>query len=385
MEQSLREAAQKYPVIALVGPRQSGKTTLAQETFANHKYLSFEDILSVRQHAEKDPKGFLEEHANDHGIILDEFQHAPLILSYIQLAVDRDYKPGYFILTGSQNFLMNEAISQTLAGRIALFTLLPLSSQELEQAGLLPQNLETVIYNGLYPRIYAQDFKPSWYQNYIKTYLERDVRQLKNIPDLSLFQTFVGLCVGRIGQVLNITSLANDCGITTNTAKSWLSLLQASYLVFLLQPHHNNFGKRLIKAPKLYFYDTGIACSLLGIESVNEVYKHYLRGGLTESFALSELLKQFYNHDRNPRIFFWRDKTGREVDFIVERNMKLIPIEVKAGKTISSDYFENIAYWCKLADRDQAESFVVYAGIENQKRSSGRVIGWNAIHEIFED
>lgn len=381
--QNLRRSAEKYPVLAILGPRQSGKTTTAQQVFPDHKYLSFEDILDVQDYVKRDPKGFLEEHANPHGLILDEFQHAPIILSYIQLAVDKEYKPGYFILTGSQNFLMNETIAQTLAGRIALFTLLPLSAQELSAANLLPKSIETIIHQGCYPRIYAQSFEPTWYNNYVKTYLERDVRLLKNITNLSLFQTFVGLCAGRIGQILNITSLANDCGITQVTAVAWITLLQASYLVFLLQPHHKNLNKRLIKSPKLYFYDTGIACSLLGIESAQGVYNHYLRGGLTENFVLSEILKHFYHNDSEPRVFFWRDKTEHEVDFIIERATSLTPVEVKAGKTVSSDYFDNLKYWCKLAEIDPAQGFVVYAGTEGQKRSCGTVLGWHEVEKIF--
>ncbi len=383
VEGSLRAAAEKYPALAILGPRQSGKTTVAQQVFPNHKYLSFEDILDIQEYVKRDPKGFLEEHANPHGLILDEFQHAPIILSYIQLAVDKDYKPGYFILTGSQNFLMNEAISQTLAGRIALFTLLPLSVEELVGTSLLPETVETVIHQGMYPRIYAQNFAATWYQNYIRTYLERDVRQLKNITDLSLFQTFIRLCAGRIGQILNVASLANDCGITQATANSWLTLLQASYLVFLLQPHHKNFSKRLVKSPKIYFYDTGIASALLGIESAEEIYSHYLRGGLMENFVLTEILKQYYNHDRQPRVYFWRDKTEREVDFVLERGAELIPIEVKAGKTVSSDYFNNLSYWCTLAEVDPAKAFVVYAGKEGQKRSSGVVLGWLDVAKVF--
>ncbi|MFH1644316.1 MAG: ATP-binding protein [bacterium] len=384
MQKYIQKAAKKYPVLAILGPRQSGKTTLAQQAFPKHKYISFEDVVGIQEYVKQDPKGFLEEYANPHGIILDEFQHAPIILSYIQLAADRENKPGYFILTGSQNFLMNQAISQTLAGRIALFNLLPLSVQELAATSLLPDSVEVVIHKGFYPRIWAQDFDSGWYNNYIRTYLERDARQLKNISDLSLFQTFVGLCAGRIGQILNVASLANDCGITQATANSWLTILQASYLIFLLQPHHKSFSKRLIKSPKIYFYDTGIACALLGIESPDGVYKHHLRGNLMESFVLSELLKQYYNHDKIPHIYFWRDKSEHEIDFVLERDSILVPIEVKAGKTISTDYFDNLRYWCKLAEIDPSHGFVVYAGNENQKRSSGTVVNWKNVSKIFD-
>ncbi len=383
MKKYIQKAAEKYPVLAILGPRQSGKTTLARQAFPNHKYISFEDVVGIQEYVKRDPKGFLEEHANQHGLILDEFQHVPLILSYIQLAADSENKPGYFVLTGSQNFLMNQAISQTLAGRVALFNLLPLSVQELKEASLLPESVELAIHRGFYPRICAQGFDPSWYNNYIRTYLERDVRMLKNISDLSLFQTFIGLCAGRVGQLLNVASLANDCGITQVTANSWLTLLQASYLIFLVQPHYKNFSKRLIKSPKLYFYDTGIVCALLGIESAEGVYKHYLRGGLMESFVLSEILKYYYNRDRVPHIYFWRDKTEHEVDFVLEHGAALVPVEVKAGKTISTDYFDNLKYWCKLAEIDPANGFVVYAGNEEQKRSTGMVLGWQNVAEVF--
>lgn len=385
LKKELLEAARYYPVVALLGPRQSGKTTLAKATFANHKYISFEDIIGVQEQVKRDPKGFLEEHRNEHGIILDEFQHAPIILSYIQLAADIENKPGYFILTGSQNFLLNEAINQTLAGRIAILTLLPLSIHELTQANLLPENPEKAIQFGFYPRIYNRHVPPtSWYPNYIKTYLERDVRLLKNVTDLSLFQKFIQLCAGRIGQLLNVSSLANDCGITTITAQGWLSVLQTSYIIFLLQPYYKNYSKRLIRSPKIYFYDTGLACSLLGITSQEQVYAHYLRGGLFESMIISELVKDYYNAGKNPGIYFWRDQAGHEVDCLLEQKGTIIPIEIKSGKTVSSDYFSGINYIKNLGNGDFNTGFVIYAGNENQNRSYGNVVGWQSIDSIFE-
>lgn len=326
----------------------------------------------------------MEEHANEHGIILDEFQHAPIILSYIQLAIDAEYKPGYFVLTGSQNFLLNEKISQTLAGRIALFTLLPLSIQELEQANFLPESAEEAIYQGYYPRIYDQHISPaSWYPNYIRTYLERDVRQLKNVHDLGLFQKFIQLCAGRVGQPVNISSLANDCGITAITAHSWLSLLEASYLIFQLQPYYHDFSKRIIKTPKIFFYDVGLVCALLGIESAQQVYSHYLRGGLFENMIIADIMKHYYNRDKIPRVYFWQDKTGHEVDCVIEQVHQLIAVEIKAGKTIASDYFDGLEYWNGVAKEKRGHNFVVFADLQSQKKSQGSIVSWRQINAIF--
>jgi len=373
----LKEIAQKMPVVAIVGPRQSGKTTLAQETFKKHTYLSLED-LKIREFAQKDSDLFFQKYHNDHGIILDEIQEAPQLLSYIQTYADKYKKKGYFILTGSQNFLVNEAITQSLAGRVAIFTLLPLSIPELKKAKLLPTTVEECIWKGQYPRIYADKLNPTnWYPTYIRTYIERDVRSIRNITSLSTFQRFIGLCAGRIGQLLNITSLANDCGITVSTAKSWLSLLEASYIIFLLQPYHTNVGKRLVKSPKLYFYDTGLACSVLGIESTQDLFNHYLRGGLFESLIISELYKQRYNEGLPPRLYFWRDKMGHEIDCLKVSANTIVPIEIKAGKTISQDYFKGLNYWNKTLNK-KSNGFVIYAGEDNQKRSGGNVINWQS-------
>ena len=376
--------ATKFPVVAILGPRQSGKTTLSQATFTNHQYVSLENP-DTRTFALTDPRGFLATHDNAYGIILDEIQHAPDLLSYIQTIVDREKKPGYFVLTGSQNFLIGQTITQTLAGRIAILTLLPLSINEFKENSLLPAAIETAIFTGGYPRIYADTIRPfEWYPNYIITYVERDVRQIINIQDLTVFQNFVKLCAGRIGQLLNISSLGNDCGISTTTARSWLTLLEASYIIFLLQPHHNNFSKRLIKSPKLYFFDTGLACSLLGIESEKQITTHYLRGGLVESLLISDFFKQVYNAGRKPHLYFWRDSHGHEVDCIREKGSQLIPIEIKAGKTISNNYFTELSYWNELTKSDPAQSFVIYAGNENQQRTNGKVLGWQSAGSIID-
>jgi predicted AAA+ superfamily ATPase len=381
MERHILERAKKIPVIAILGPRQSGKTTLAKKAFPKHTYISLEDLKN-REFAQEDPYAFFQTYAHEDGIILDEIQEVPSLLSYIQVKADSEQKAGYFILTGSQNFLVSEAINQTLAGRISIFTLLPLSINELKKAELLPVTIEELVFNGQYPRLYSFNLNPTdIYPDYIRTYIERDIRSIKNITDLSLFQKFIGLCAGRIGQLLNITSLANDAGISLATAKSWLSLLEASYIIFLLQPYHTNVGKRLVKTPKLYFYDSGVACSLLGIESCTQLSQHYLRGGLVETLLISELYKERYNKGLLPRYYFWRDKLGHEIDCLsVQANMQ-IPIEIKAGKTPSSDYFDGLAYWYDLHEQNP-NGVVLYAGQEDQQRSLGRLVSWRSMPKL---
>lgn len=381
---ALQLDAQKAPVIAILGPRQSGKTTLARSVFGQHKYISLED-LDMREFAIQDPRKFLADNHNEHGILLDEIQHVPGLLSYMQTQVDMDYRPGYFILTGSQNFLVSQAITQTLAGRISLHTLLPMSAHELIRADLLPNTIEETLFRGGYPIIYSRAYEPTkWYVDYIKTYLERDVRMITSVSDLSTFRRFMKLCAGRIGQIVNLTSLGNDCGITYNTAKSWLSLLEASYIIFQLQPHYQNFNKRVIKSPKLFFYDTGLACSLLDIENEKQLSSHYLRGGLFESFVIAELYKTFYNADKVPHLFFWRDHTGHEIDCIIEKGQYLYPLEVKAGATVNADFFKALTFWNELAQTNPEHGFVVYGGNENQSRSLANVVSWRAIPNIFE-
>lgn len=377
LSEVLIKYAQKFPVISLLGPRQSGKTTLIKKIFNNHRYVLLENP-DEKEFAITDPRGFLKARRNEYGLILDEIQEAPQLLSYIQGIVDDENKPGSFIVTGSQNFAVNQAITQTLAGRTSMLTLLPFSIKELKNSGMLPYSPEEMILRGGYPRLYAQDFLPSeWYPSYITNYVERDVRQIVAIENLSTFQHFVRLCAGRIGQLLNLTSLGNDCGISHNTARSWLTLLEASYIVFLLQPHHKNFSKRLIKSPKLYFYDTGLACSLLKITSAEQLADHYLRGGLFESLIISEIIKNRYNRGRELNAYFWRDSQGHEIDCVLEEAHKLIPLEIKAGYTISSDYFKELQYWNALSGSSPKNNYVVYAGDENQQRAQGNVVSWN--------
>jgi uncharacterized protein len=378
----LQEDAKVNAAVAVLGPRQSGKTTLVRATFPLHNYASLEE-LDARDFARTDPRGFLELNANEHGIILDEVQNAPDLLSYIQTSIDLHYKPGYFILTGSQNFLVTEAISQTLAGRVALHTLLPLSFLELSRAGLLSAEPEEVLFKGCYPPLYARSLDPtSWYTGYIRTYLEREVRTITAVSDLVTFKSFLGLCAGSTGQIVNLSSLGNNCGISYNTARSWLSILEASFIIFLLQPYYKKFNKRLIKAPKLYFYDTGLACTILGIESQEQLHTHYLRGGLFESMIIADLFKNAYNVGRTPRNYFWRDHTGHEIDCLVEHSGALYPIEIKAGRTISQDFFKTLSWWNDLTGFLPTNSYVIYAGKETQKRSYATVLPWNKTNLI---
>ena len=358
LSEKLFSLAQQFPVIGLVGPRQSGKTTLVKALFPHLPYINLEDI-NQKYLAQNDPQSFLDKYKD--GVILDEIQHVPHLFSYIQILVDQKQMPGQFILTGSQNFSLAQNISQTLAGRIALLSLLPLSIQELKASKHTSTDYEQLIFQGGYPSLYKYPFNPTdWYPNYIKTYVERDVRQIKNIADLNRFQTFLKLCSGRIGQILNLTSLANDCGISHVTARAWISILESSYLIYLLPPHYQNFSKRLIKMPKLYFYDTGIACSLLGIENKQQLEHHYLRGGLFENLVINELLKYRFNYGQQPNLYFWRDKSGHEVDCIYEMADQLLPIEIKASKSLSRDHFKHLIYYKNLSHQQQA--ILCYAG-----------------------
>ena len=372
----LIEAAEHFSAIAVVGPRQSGKTTLVQEVFKKHRYVSLEDLYK-RALAKADPRAFLQDNATEDGIIIDEIQHVPELLSYMQTIIDREKKKGFFIVTSSQNLLINEAIRQMLAGRLAILTLYPLSIHELIQAALLPQKIEEVVFQGTYPRLYSEHISPvKLHENYIKGYIERDVRQVKNILDLGLFQKFLQLCAGRTGQIVNFTSLGADCGVDHKTVRSWISLLEASYIIFLLNPYYQNFGKRLIKAPKMYFVDTGLACSLLNIKNAQELSAHYLRGGLVESFIISDLFKQSYNMDRKPSLYFWRDLTGNEIDCIVEQALTITPIEIKSGTTVNADYFKQFTYLKKIEEFPASKKIVIYAGQENQRWPEAQVIGW---------
>ena len=369
----------KFPVVGIFGPRQSGKTTIVQNVFKKHRYVNFEDPL-IRTYATESPREFLHEYGNKHGIILDEFQYVPQILSYIQLESDEHDRPGYFVLTGSQNFLMNQAVTQSLAGRIGLLKLLPLSIQELKKAHILTDHINELIFSGGYPRIYAKDFTPAeFYPSYIHSYVERDVRQLVNVENLATFQKFLQLCAGRVGQLLNISDLAVNCGISQQTVKSWLTILQASYIIFLLNPYHVNFNKRLTKSPKLYFYDTGLACSLLKMRSAQEIALSPFKGPLFECFVISDLIKQYCNNGVDAPIYFWRDLNGRtEVDCLITKGNSLIAVEIKAGETGMSSYFDGLTQWNEIAKTNSTDNYIVYAGKHDQQRKNGKLVSWQS-------
>lgn len=382
LSQKLKWLSSKFPVVSVVGPRQSGKTTLVKNVFPKLTYVSLED-LDIREFALQDPRGFLSNYRN--GAIIDEVQRVPDLFSYIQTFVDQQNTTGNFILTGSQNFLFQENISQTLAGRTAILTLLPLSLGELKETPYKLKGSQDYILKGFYPRIYDQKIPPAdWYPNYIQTYIERDARLIKNISNLNTFQKFIRLCAGRSGQILNLSSLGNDCGITHNTAKAWLSVLESSYIVFLLRPYYKNFNKRLIKMPKLYFYDTGLVCSLLGIQNREQLVTHYLKGSLFETLIISEIIKKSFNKGILPHCYYWRDKTGHEIDCLIEKGIATVSIEIKSGKTINDDFFAGLKYWHKITGAGTGSSFVVYNGEENQKRTAGEVISWKNLDSILE-
>lgn len=380
MENELQTSASEYPIVAILGPRQSGKTTLAKLAFTNKKYISLED-LENREFATSDPKGFLQTHKE--GAIIDEIQRVPSLLSYLQSEVDQNRRPGRFILTGSNQYLLQEKLVQSLAGRISLLRLLPLSILELQKQKL-ELNLEQLMLKGFYPELHTKEIRATnWLNNYIETYVDKDVRLIKNIENLVTFHSFLKMCASRAGSLINYTSLSNDCGISQRVVKSWLSILESSFIIKLVHPFHKNFNKRLVKSPKIYFRDTGMLCRLLGINSTEEVASHFLRGGIFENMIMNEIEKYYYNNGKKPEIFFWRDKNGHEIDFVIE-GKKSKWIEVKSGKTISEDFFKNIKY-LKNVSKKELESYLIYGGNEKQMRSGTKVLSWKHVGELFYD
>lgn len=357
MSSILKRFSEIYPIVGITGPRQSGKTTLAQEMFPNLNYVSLEK-LDLRTAAEQDPIGFLSKYKS--GAIFDEIQHTPGLLSYLQVIVDAEKINGKYVITGSQNFVLSEQISQSLSGRVGMTSLLPLSLSELGNDG---NYLHNIFYGG-YPRLYQQHMNPvEFFPSYIQTYLERDIRQIKKIVNLSKFQTFIKLCAGRVGQLVNLSSLAQDAGISHVTAGEWLSILETSFIVFLLHPYHNNYNKRLIKMPKLYFYDTGLACALLGLEKQNQLDTYYNKGSLFENLAILEIVKHRFNKGLPSNIYFWRDQSGFEVDVITEWGGSLNAIEIKSSSTFHPNFVKNVNHFEKLAGN--VNKIVVYAGEES--------------------
>jgi len=394
LAKKLKEAAAQFPVVTVTGPRQSGKTTLVRDVFKNYEYVSLE-LPDQRDFAQEDPRGFLDQF--DGPVVLDEVQRAPDLFSYIQVLVDehRDWT-GRFILTGSHNFLLLASVSESLAGRCAVLHLLPFSLAEL--AGRKPVTLDTLgksipkgprppkaglmetLFTGFYPRIHDRHLPArDWLAGYYQTYLERDVRSVLNVGDLEIFGRFVRLCAGRCGRLLNLSGLASDCGVSHVTAKRWLSVLEASFIIVLLRPHYRNFGKRLIKSPKLYFLDTGLLCYLLQIQRPEELFHRAERGAVFESFVVAELYKNFMHRGEQPHLYFWRDVKGHEVDIIIDIGDRMIPVETKSAQTVASDFFDNLAYWREASGDEAAPAALIYGGDRVFKRSEVAVYPWYAL------
>jgi predicted AAA+ superfamily ATPase len=375
----LAQLGDTFKAIAVIGPRQSGKTTLVKVTFPEKPYLSLENP-DTRNFAMEDPRGFLQNLPN--GAILDEVQRTPLLFSYLQEILDNSNQKGLFILTGSNNFLLQESISQSLAGRVGYLNLLPFSVKELLSENLLPETDEEVMVNGFYPPIYDQRISSlDWVPNYIKTYIEGDVRQIKNVSDLLIFEKFMSVLAGRTSQELNLTSISNEVGVDLKTVQSWIGILESSFIIYLLKPHFQNYNKTIVKRPKVYFYDTGLVCSFLRISTISQLENHPLKGAIFETMVVIEMVKKYTNQGINPPLFYWRDKTGHEIDLIIDKGNLLTPIEIKSSKTINSDFFKNLKYWNHLSKMNKA--VLIYSGIQEQNRSDGTLItNWKNISNL---
>lgn len=369
---------EQFPIVAITGPRQSGKTTLSKMIKPNYKYVNLEN-LSDREFAKNDPIGFLETYKN--GVIIDEIQNVPSLFSYLQVVTDERNSIGEYIITGSQNFLMMEQITQSLAGRVALLTLLPFSYQEIKNTSYKPETWEKYALSGSYPRKLIQDIDSiDYYENYIKTYVERDVRLMKNITNLDLFQKFIQLLAGRVGQLFNQSSLGNDLDLDNKTINSWFTLLEASFITFKLQPYHSNFNKRLVKTPKIYFNDIGLLCYLLGIRNELDLENHYAKGSIFENLIILENYKNSLNNSSKSKFYFWRDASQNEVDLIIETGSAVEAFEIKSGKTINQSFFKGLDYFKKI--NPKTTTSLIYGGTENQKRSDYTIYTLNELPEL---
>lgn len=391
--EKLTEAAKKYPVLTITGPRQSGKTTLARYVFKDYQYVSLEEPDNTKM-AKEDPRGFLDQYTGN--LIIDEAQKVPKLFSYIQTIVDTEDKPGRFILTGSHNFLLMENITQSLAGRCAIFHLLPFSKTELKNSKpvdidhideLKPPaekkkagDLYKMLFTGFYPRIHDRKLEPQeWLQDYLVSYIERDVRLISNIGNVETFQRFMGFCAAHSGQILNITSLASDCGITSTTAKKWLSILECSFIIKLLRPHYRNFNKRLIKSPKIYFTDTGLMCHLLKIRSSDELRQSDMKGLVFKTWVINEFIKNYYNRRREPDMFFWRDSSGNEVDLVISKGNELLPIGIKSSQTFNDNLIKELNFWRSLTDNPKHPGVLIYGGDKFLKFKGLTILPWTML------
>ncbi len=362
-EKTIITLATQYKAVAVIGPRQSGKTTLVRYVFKNKEYVNFENP-DIRLFAMEDPRGFLSNYPN--GAIFDEAQRVPELFSYLQQILDESTNNGQFIITGSNNFLLQETISQSLAGRVGYLKLLPLTLHEIK---VKKSAVSQHIFKGFYPSLFNDTIDNSlWYSNYITTYIERDVRLIKNISNLVTFERFIRLCAGRIGQLLNMNSLAVEVGVDNKTISAWISVLEASFVLFRLHPYHKNFNKRIVKMPKIYFYDTGLASALLGIQNSNQLDLHPFRGALFENMVIVDMLKTRFNKAKSNNLYFWRNHIGNEIDILLDNGLTIAPIEIKSGQTITNNYFKGIKYWNKITKTNGG--YVVYGGSMEQKRSN---------------
>ncbi len=376
------EMARKMPIVSITGPRQSGKTTLARRCFPDYQYVNLESP-ETRLAAAEDPKAFLRNHGA--GLIIDEAQRMPELFSYLQIVSDESGRPGEYILTGSQNFLLMRTITQTLAGRVFLTHLLPFSLHELAGSGLPQLDINTQMLKGFYPRLYDRDIEPAlFYPSYSQTYLERDIAGLVSAGNLTTFRKFVELLAGRTGQLINFSALGIEVGVDYKTIQAWCSLLEASFIIFFLRPFHQNFSKRLVKSSKVYFFDTGLACNLLGLTTSSDLEKHWTRGALFENLIIADFMKDYYNQGVRPSLYFWRDNKGIEVDLLIETATQLKAIEIKSGTTITGDYFGNLDKFMKTAGVPLT-GYVVYGGAETVHRRNIQVVPWFQKDAVLEN
>ena len=378
---AINELIQVYPIIVVTGPRQSGKTTLLRDMFGEYRYVSLENPDN-RSFAENDPNGFLQIY--DQKVIFDEVQRVPTLLSYMQTIVDDSKMMGQFILSGSQNFNLMKNITQSLAGRVGLFKLLPFDFSELKSSSLLPLNYTQIIVKGCYPTLYDRPIPTTaFYANYVETYVERDVTELLAVKDINLFRTFLKLCAARIGQQLNMTHLSNESGISVPTVRAWLSILESSYILYQLPPFSNNFNKRLVKSSKLYFYDTGLACFLLGIKNEDALIRSDFRGALFENLVINEYMKQNFHKNLYHNFYYWRDSNGHEVDLMVSNQTAYDIVEIKATKTILSGLFEGLDRLATIGENTINRKILVYGGQQSQKRTHYQIWAWQDIEITF--
>ncbi len=381
LEAALTEALKHYPVVVVTGPRQSGKTTLLRTVFPEASYHALE-ALDARAAAEDDPRGFLL-HGEADLMIVDEVQRVPSLFSYLQEIADEPAVKRKYVLSGSQNYLLLESVSQSLAGRVALLFLYPFTMTELAPHFPLPEEPDALMLAGSYPPVYDRRIPAGeFFDNYVATYVERDVRAVRGVGDLARFRRFMQLCAGRIGQLLNVHGLANEAGVDHKTAEAWLSVLEAGHVVFRLQPYYRSFSKRVVKQRKLYFFDTGLVAALLGVRDERLLSRSWLRGVLFENLVIAEYAKGVYHRGRRPRIYFWRDHTGNEVDLLVEDGERIAAVEIKGGSTITRDMLKGITTFQRVSGIDPAACYLVCGGRQSVWRPEAHVLSWREVSRL---